>query len=60
MLAALAGAAGLLDLAMTLGWIARLATAAGAATAACVVVVLAQRVPVYPPIRPKTPIHVRR
>ncbi|GGO23630.1 glycosyltransferase family 4 protein [Microbispora bryophytorum] len=59
-LAALAGAAGLVHLATTLGWVAPVAAAAAAGAAGCVVVVLAQRVRVYPSIRPKTAIRVRR
>ncbi|MEV5744007.1 MraY family glycosyltransferase [Microbispora rosea] len=59
-LAALAGAAGLLHIATTLGWVAPAAAAAGAGAVACVMVVLAQRVRVYPTIRPKTSIRVRR
>ncbi|TLP59780.1 glycosyltransferase family 4 protein [Microbispora triticiradicis] len=58
-LAALAAAASLADLAMTLGWIAPAGAAIGGIAAACVAAVLPQRVPVYPPARPRTSIPVR-
>ncbi|MEV4457631.1 MraY family glycosyltransferase [Microbispora sp. NPDC049633] len=60
MLAALAAAAGALHLAMTLGWIPPTAAATVAAAAAIAAIVLPQRVRVYPSIRSKTSILVRR
>ncbi|WP_169985780.1 glycosyltransferase family 4 protein [Microbispora sp. H10836] len=58
-LTALAAAAGLADLAMTLGLIAPAIAAIGGVAAVFVAVVLPQRVPVYPSIRPRTSIRVR-
>jgi UDP-GlcNAc:undecaprenyl-phosphate GlcNAc-1-phosphate transferase len=60
-LAALAAAAGVLDLAMTLAWLPPLGAALGGTAAACALVVLAQRVRVYPvPDRPQNSLRVRR
>ncbi|WP_182905459.1 MraY family glycosyltransferase [Microbispora sp. H13382] len=59
-LATLAAAAGVLDLAMTLGWVPAFGAVTGAAATAVAAVILAQRVRVYPAKRPTTSIRVRR
>ncbi|GII27303.1 MraY family glycosyltransferase [Planotetraspora mira] len=53
-LSATAAAAGVLDLAMTLGWISPLIATISGIGAACVLIGLPQRVRVYPSVRPET------
>jgi UDP-GlcNAc:undecaprenyl-phosphate GlcNAc-1-phosphate transferase len=59
-LAAVAAATGMLDLAMTLGWIPPLIATISGIGAACIFIGLPQRVRVYPSVRPKkTPAIIR-